>query len=126
MMSKSDQWVNIILIGTIILYLSIWAIGYKAHKFAYLASIVNIVSGAAILLYWVIRQIQITQHIFELREILVLLFEVVVIACGIFYILSSQRGGGLKILQYLFFGIHLTVLVLGLIFMITFKMNRLM
>jgi hypothetical protein len=126
MMSKSDQWVNIILIGTIILYLAIWAIGYKTHKFAYFASILNLVSGGIILLYWVIRQMQITQHIFEMREMLGLLFEVVVIACAILYILSSQRTGGLKVMQYIFFGIHLIVLVLGLVFMMTFKMNKLM
>ncbi|MBK9985173.1 MAG: hypothetical protein IPP15_22915 [Saprospiraceae bacterium] len=125
MMSKSDQYVNILIIGTIILYLAIGVIGYKGQKFAYLASIVNIITGGAILLYWSLRQIQITQHIFELREILVLLFEVVVIACGVFYILSSERGGGLKIVQYLFYGIHLIVFVLGLIFMMTFKITRL-
>lgn len=125
MMSKSDQWVNILIIGSIILYLTVWAIGYKGHKFAYLASILNLISGGAILLYWVIRQIQISQHIFEMREMLVILFEVVVIACAILFILSSQRNGGLKVIQYIFFGIHLSVLVLGLVFMLTFKMTRL-
>ncbi len=124
-MSRLDQWANIILIGSIILYLAIWAIGYKTHKFAYFASVLNLVSGGVILLYWFIRQMQITQHIYEMREMLGLLFEVVVIACAIMYILSSQRTGGLKIMQYVFYGIHLIVLVLGLVFMMTFKITRL-
>lgn len=125
-MSKIDQWANLIIIGSIILYLAIGVIGIKGHKFAYLASIINVCTGGVILLYWVVRQIQITQHIFEMREILFLLFEVVVIACAIMFIMSSQRGSGLKVIQYIFYGIHFTVLILALIFMMTFKMNRLM
>ncbi len=125
-MSKLDQWANLIIIGSIILYLAIGVIGIKGHKFPYLASIINVITGGIILLYWIIRQIQITQHIFEMREILFLFFEVVVIVCAIMYIMSSQRSGGLKVMQYIFYGIHFTVLILALVFMMTFKMNRLM
>jgi len=77
-------------------------------------------------LYWIIPQLQIEQHIFESREILVLLLEVMVIVLAMVYILAARKSPGLKTMQILFFGIHLTVLVLGLIFIVTFKMNRLM
>ena len=126
LMVKTDQWVIITIILLILVHLSIWAIGHFTHKFAYLAAILNIAAGASVILYWVIRQMQIEQHFIESREIMVLLFEVVVIVLAVMYLLATQKSQGLKVMQAIFFGLHLTVLVLGLVFMLTFKMNKLM
>lgn len=124
-MNKSDQWVNMVLILAILLYMAVLAYGYYSHKLAYLSSIVNLITGGSIVLYWIMRQLQITQHIFEIREILVLLFEVFVIFCAVYYLASGQRNISLKVMQHIFFGIHFLVLVLGIIFLLTFKMPRL-
>ena len=125
-MGKSDQWVIITIALLILLHLSILAIGYFTTKLPYLASVLNLAAGISIILYWIIRQIQIEQHTIELREIIVLFFEVVVIGGAVFYMVATQKNNWLKIMQYLFFGMHLLVLIVGLIFMVTFKMNKLM
>jgi hypothetical protein len=105
--------------------LSILVIGYFTAKFTYLAAVLNAAAGISIILYWIIRQLQIEQHYFESREIIVLLFEVLVIAAAVFYIATSQKQNWLRVMQYIFFGIHLVTLLLGLIFMLTFKMKKL-
>jgi hypothetical protein len=125
-MSKPDQWVIITIGLLILLHLSVLAIGYFTARFAYLSAVQNAAAGVSIILYWAIRQLQIEQHTIETRELIVLLFEVVVIAAAVFYIGTSQRDSWLRVMQYIFFGIHLLALVLGLIFMLTFKMNKLM
>ncbi len=125
-MIKSDQWVIITISFLILLHLSIFAIGYFTGKFAYLAAFLNIAAGASIILYWATKQIQIVQHSIETREMVVLLFEVAVIGSAVFYIGIDHKHYWLKIMQHLVFGIHLTVLLLGLVFMLTFKLNKLM
>jgi hypothetical protein len=124
-MSKSDQWTIITIALLIILHLSILANGYFTTKLPYVASVLNLAAGTSIILYGVIRQIQIEQHTIELGEIIILLFEVSVIGDAVFYIVTTQKNNWLKVLQYITFGIHLLALILGLIFMLTFKMNRL-
>lgn len=124
-MGKSDQWVVITIVVLILLHISILVIGYVTSKVAYLAAIINLAAGASLIGYWVIRQMQIQQHIIETREVIVLLGEVLVIGAAVFYIFSGQKGNWLKVTQYTFFGIHLFVLILALIFMLTFKMDRL-
>ncbi len=125
-MSISDQWIKIIITGLIILYLCVLVTGYFTHKFAYFTSFLNAATGASILIYWITRQMQIEQHIIEAKEVLILLFEVIVIACAVFYIIGGQKNIGLKVLQYVFYGTHLIAMILFFIFMVTFKINRLM
>lgn len=124
-MSKSDQWVIIVIGLLILLYLSILIIGYFTGRFSYLSALLNAATGTSIVLYWAIRQLQIEQHIIETREIVVLLFEVLVIAGAVFYVAGNQKHNWLRVMQCIFFGIHLAVLLLGLIFMLTFKINKL-
>lgn len=124
-MSRSDQWVNISLGLIILLYVSVLAIGYYINKLLCLVSLMNLFAGISLILYWAIRQIQIQQHTIEFREILVLGFETLVIACAIYTLMTSMQGSWLRITQYIVFGIHLLLMVLGLIFMLTFKMTRL-
>jgi hypothetical protein len=123
-MSK-DQLVNVSLVLLILLYISIWAIGYFTDKLFYLISLLNLLSSISIILYWALREIQIKQHIIELREIIVLSFEVIVIGCVAYSFVTRQGHGWTKIIPHVFFGIHFLVLLLALIFMLTFKLNRL-
>jgi hypothetical protein len=124
-MSKSDQWVIIAISLLILLYLSILAIGYLTGRFSYLSAFLNAATGTSIILYWAIRQIQIEQHTIETREIIVLLFEVLMVAGAVFYVVGNQKHNWLRVMQGIFFGIHLAALLLGLIFMFTFKINKL-
>jgi hypothetical protein len=68
---------------------------------------------------------QIKQHTIEPREIIILGFEVIVIGCAAYSFATRQEDGLTKIIQLVFFGIHFAALLLALIFMLTFKLNRL-
>jgi hypothetical protein len=125
-MSKSDQWVIIAICVLILLYLSTLVIGNLTGRFSYLSAFLNAFTGASIILYWTIKQIQIEQHIIETREIIVLLFEVLMVGAAVYYVAGNQRHNWLRVMQCIFFGIHLAALLLGLIFMFTFKINKLM
>ena len=124
-MSKSDQWVSITLVVLIIIHFSTWIIGFVTNKLSYLTALLNLVAGLSILLYWGQKQLRIQQHYIEPREIIVLSFELLVIGCTVYSFITKQWSNGIRIAQYIFFGIHLTALLLFLIFMLTFKMNRL-
>ena len=124
-MSKSYQWVIIAICVLIFLYLSILVIGNLTGRFSYLSAFLNAVTGTSIILYWAIKQIQIDQHIIETRELIVLFFEVLIVAGAVYYVVGNQKYNWLRVMQWIFFGIHLTALLLGLIFMFTFKINKL-
>ena len=124
-MSKSDQWINLAVFFLIIIHLSVWIIGYKTHKLCSLITWLNLVVGSSVFFYWIQHEISITQHIFEVREMLVLSLEVILIGCALYSLVTHQWNAWLKIIQYIFFGIHLIILIIFLIFMLTFKMNKL-
>ncbi len=126
MMSKSDQGVIIIMLVLILLYLAVWAMGYFTHKLPCYIAALNIVTAFAVVGYWAIRQLQIQQHHFELREMIVLGIEVIIFIAAIYTIASGNKYKWITTMQYIVFGIHLLMLLLGLVFMFTFKMNKLM
>jgi hypothetical protein len=126
MMSKSDQWVIIIVIAMLLLHLVLWTAGYRANKLSLFIAAANLVTGSSLIIYWAVKQLQITQHYIELREVVVLGLEVIVVACAVYEITVSQKSNLVKVVQYIFFGIHFTVLIAALIFLLTFKMNKLM
>ena len=122
---KQSQSVLIILIAIIILFLTVLIIGYKTNQLAFLIPLLNLVSASTLLFYWLQKQIQIRQHIFELREMVVLSLEMLVVGSAIYSIVSHQNQNWLRIIQYLFYAIHLLCLILFLVFLLTFKMKRL-
>jgi hypothetical protein len=126
MMSKADQWVVIIMLLLVLLYLSVWAMGYFTHKLPHFISTLNIAAALAVVGYWAIRQLQVQQHYFELREMIVLGIEVLILVAAIYAIASDNKYKWITTMQYVVFGIHLLLLLLGLVFMFTFKINKLM
>ena len=126
MMSKSDQGVVIIMLLLVLLYLAVWAMGYFTHKLPFYISALNIATAFAMVGYWAIRQLQIQQHYFELREMIGLGIEVVIFIAAIYAIASGNKYKWITTMQYLVFGIHLLLLLLSLVFMFTFKINKLM
>lgn len=124
-MSKSDQWINVAIIVMIVIHLSVWIIGYTTHKLSWLITFLNLLAGLSILFYWAQKELRITQHTFETREMLVLLLEAVLTGCALYSLVTHQWNTRLRVIQYIFFGIHLTTLIGFLVLMITFKMNKL-
>lgn len=123
-MSKSDQWINIFLVFLILIHLSVLIISIVYHKISWIP-VLNLLAALAVILYWVQKQFSISHHILYFSEIAVVGFEVAVIAFALYSILNKQSINWLTIIQKTVFGIHLSVLVLFLVFMLTFKINRL-
>jgi len=124
-MLASNHITNIILIVLIIIHFSVLTVGIKTNRTGFYLSMWNLVAGLSVLIYWVQKQLLIKQHLFGITEILALVFEMIVIASAIYFLVSKKAGNWVVILQYVFFGIHLLVLVLFFVFMLTFKMKRL-
>ena len=124
-MPNSNQSVLIILIAITALFLTVLIIGYKTNQIAFLIPLLNLVSGSSLLIYWVQKQVRMTQHIFELREISVLIFEMIVIGCAFYALMSKAEYPWLRLLQYVFWTLHFFCLLAFLVFMLTFKMKRL-
>jgi len=124
-MNKPDSWVIIFLISVILIYISVWIIGVIKHKAAFYFSFLNGLTALMLIAYWVLREIRVTQHFIETREIVVLSIEALIIAISVYSILSAFLNSWIKVAQYCIFGVHFLCLVLFLIFMLTFKMDRL-
>ena len=124
-MSKADQWVSIILWISILIHIIVLIVGLTTNKLSFLTTWINLIIGLSILLYWIQKQLRIEYHIFEMREWMVLGFELVVVGTSLYLISTKQWPGGIRVLAYIFFGLHLLVLILLAVFLLTFKMKRL-
>jgi len=124
-MSRADQWVVIFVLAVLMIHVLALIAGLVTNRLSYFAGIVNLIMGMSVLIYWVQKQLRIEYHIFEMREWMVLLFEAAVAGISIYSILAAQWTTGFRVLQYIFFGVHSLILILLLIFMLTFKMDRL-
>ena len=125
-MGKSDQGVVIIMLLLVLLYLAIWAIGYFTQKLPLFITTLNIVAALAVVGYWVIRQLQIEQHYFDVSEMIVLGIEIIICIAAIYAIASGNKYKLIITTQYTVFGLHLVALVIAVVFMFTFKMTKLM
>ena len=124
-MDKSDKWIIIILAIWILINTALWVAGLIRHKTAQYFSVVNALTALILIVYWIQHEIRITQHLIEMREVAVLSFEALVIAISVYAISSVTIPHSIKIIQYIIFALHFTFLILFLIFMLTFKMGRL-
>ena len=124
-MSKTDSWVNVIVIAVIAVYIIAWILGLVTHKLVNYFSVINAATALAILIYWTQKQVHITQHYLETREIIFLGIEALFAGISVYAIFTSIIDHWLKITQYIIFSLHLIALILFLIFMLTFKLKRL-
>jgi hypothetical protein len=124
-MAKSNQTVLMILITLILLFLAVLIIGYKTNQLAFLIPLLNLASGSSLLIYWIQKQIRITQHIFELSEMSVLGAEMIVVGCAFYALMGKAEYPWLRVLHYVFWTIHFLCLGAFLVFMLTFKIKKL-
>jgi hypothetical protein len=124
-MGNSDKQVIVIISLIIVAYILTWITGVLKHQVAYYFSFLNAATALGLIVYWVQKQLSITQHFFEGREIAVLCLEGLVAGIAVYCILTRPGMQWVKVIQYIAFGLHFTVLVLFLVFMLTFKMNKL-
>ncbi len=123
-MGRKDKLVVTVMLIFILANVSVLIIGILINKLPFLTGIVNFIAAVCILTYWVQKQIRVTQHFIECREITVLFFEFFIAVSFIFFITTGKCQAWQRILQYVFFGMHFLALIAGLIFMLTFKIKR--
>ena len=87
--------------------------------------LLNFVSGSLIVGYWVRKQIIITQHIFEIREITYVSFELFVAGLSGYTVLTRPANSIMSTVHYSIAALHLLGLIMFLIFMLTFKIRKL-
>ncbi len=87
--------------------------------------ILNFSLSLVVLLYWIIKQLRIKIHYFELRELVVLSLEVVILVSSCFAIFQDVLPKWFQMIEYVFFGIQFIALILFLIFALTFRMKKL-
>ena len=121
----SNESVNIILGLLIFIHLLALVAGAALHKLPAIISLLNFLIGMLVIIYWVQKQLRVEQQIIHLPEMIILGLELLVIAGAAYFVLASQKDHWLKVIHYIIFGIHLALLIIFLIFMLTFKMKRL-
>jgi len=124
-MSKTDSWINVIVIVVIAVYVITWIFGLVTHKLVNYFSVINATTALTILIYWIQKQMHITQHYIETREIIFLGVEALFAGISVYALFTSIINHWLRITQYVIFSLHLIALILFLIFMLTFKLKRL-
>ncbi len=124
-MSPSDKRISAAIATIILIHVTVLALGLKIPAFSFLIALINLLVSSSILIYWTQKQIRITQHFLELREILVLLFEVIVLGCAGYSLFIHHPIQWLTIVNLSVLGIHLLVLLAFFVFMLTFKMKKL-
>jgi hypothetical protein len=115
----------IISIILILLHVLMLVVGYKTNQLAYFMAILNGLLSLSILVYWIQKQFRMTQHHFEWREINVLGFEMLVAGLAFYALMSKTEYSWLRLLHHVFWVLHFLCLVAFLVFLLTFKMKRL-
>lgn len=124
-MNKQDQRIIIIVIILILIKSCVLVIGSYFGKLSYVTCIFNMAAGITILVYWIQKQLRISQHIFEGREITLLALETAMAGLAVYSFIVNQYNGWLMGIQYLFFGIHFLALLVFLAYMLLFRMKKL-
>jgi hypothetical protein len=120
-----DSWIIVLIISFLVINIIVFVVGYKIHQLPYCIAILNLVVASLSTLYWIIDSVNIRHFNLETREIIVLSIEVFIIGFGIFSLLTKQEKLSVNIINYIGFGINFLAGLGMLIFMLTFKMNRL-
>lgn len=124
-MSPSNKQVTGLVILCIFLYTATLCLDVFGHiKLRYI-SFLNFFSFSLILLYWGGKQLRITQHCFELREMIFLSSEVLCGGIAVYSWFAEPPATWLAVLQYVIFAIHFIALVAMFIFMRMFMIKRL-
>ena len=102
-MTKSDQWVLITLSLLLLLHLSVCLLGYLNNKLFAATSFLNLLAALLLTAYWAVR------------EMTVLGIEVTIFITAVYAMASGIKYKWIITIQYIFFGVHLLVLVIAML-----------
>ena len=114
-----------VLVVFILVQLALVIMGKILGKLAMVVTVFNILVAICIIGYWLLQQFRSTVHYLEFREVAVLAVEVLIIASACYSLIIQHPHQLFKVAQQVFFGIHLLCSILLLIFMLTFRINKL-
>lgn len=123
-MSTTDIRETTVLILVFIFHLAAIIIGYKMQKTTLLISYLNAMLVISMFIYWVLKNLNIQEHNFELRESYALFTEACILIFALYSIMGFHNST-LKVINYIGFGIHLLVTIGMYIFISLFKINKL-
>jgi hypothetical protein len=124
-MRISDQRIKMITGIVLLIHAVLLTTGVMINKPSFLIAFLNAGFALSVIIYWICRQARITQHIFEVREIVVLCFEVAVTGFAVFSMIADQGNIWLSIIQFIIFGVHFAAAALFMAFILFFKIKRL-
>ena len=120
-----DQFIKLILSICIIVHFAVFILTFTSKKFLQFVSVLNGAVAAGIIFYWPKRQMRYEKFDFHSKEMLVLIFELILLLISIYTLIKPGVHQWIKLTQCISFGIHLIILVFLLCFMNFFKMNQL-
>lgn len=122
-MSRSDKQTSGAVAAIILIHASILIVEWVSYHPVLLVGL-NLTVSASLLLYWIQKQIRIQQHVVELRETLVLAFEISVASLSS-YSLMEDPVKWVWVSHVIFSVTHLLAALAFFIFMLTFRMRKL-
>ena len=125
MRKPGDRQVIIIVIAFLFLYTAVLITGVAMHQLLLHISVMNAVAGSLMIGYWVWDKLRPLQRMTERREIIVLSLEGLFVAVSLYAVITTGQHYWLTVLQYIVFTLHAVLLLLFLIFMLTFKIKKL-
>ena len=123
--TNTDQFVKLVLGLCIIIHFAVFILAFTSKRFLQFVSLLNGTVAFSLLFYWIRKQAIINQHFFDIKEITVVLAELTLLVVSIFSIFKHTDQQWVKVIQYVFFGLHIVALILFTCFMLFFKMNKL-
>ncbi|TYB72671.1 hypothetical protein ES676_10885 [Bizionia saleffrena] len=121
----NDIYVSTALISLLICHLAAIIIGYQMHKQTLIMSYLNMGIAIGAFVFWAITSLNIKQHNFQFIELLALFIEACILIFAFVSIIGFHNKTAVKVINFIGFGIHLLVTTGMLIYMLTFKFNRL-
>ncbi len=117
--------VSATMIIILICHLAAIIIGYKMQKTTLLISYLNAVIVIGLFVFWAINSLNIIQHNFEFRELVVLCMEACILIFAIYAIRGFHNKTYVRVINYIGFGIHLLATTGMLYYIAAFKFDRL-
>lgn len=121
----NDTTVRVIMVIILICHLVTITIGYKIKKTTLSISYLNAIFVIGILAFFVIDTQNIAQHPFEFREVFVLGLEASILIFALYAIMGFYNKTYVKVINYIGFWFHTLAIASMLVFMFTFKLERL-
>ncbi len=121
----NDVYLTTILTITLICHISAIIIGYKIKKTTLTISYLNAVTVIGVFVILAVSSPNITQHRFEIRELLVIGLESCILIFAFYFVLGFRNKIYVRVINFIGFGIHLLATTGMFYYMFTFEFDKL-